>query len=449
MGLSLFSVLCISTPGYGEQLRLPAKLKSFFHQKNTPVRQDSVKAKPALPKSENARIEEEAIKSEDVSAINQLFDQAWDNEVLNPFKAGHDYTETIFDCSEFGLPVPDTKVISKFGMRRGRMHSGTDIKVYAGDEIYAVADGKVRFAKYYGGYGNIVIIRHKNGLETAYAHLSKINVDVNQEVEKGDCIGLGGRTGRATGTHLHFEIRVAGKPINPETVYDFANGNAGQLAYKRKGATIPQEESTTHVQTDIHVVASGETLTRIALKYGISVAELRALNRMGKKSALRAGQTLKVREPEKLLAKEKPKKAELREEPKAMLAKAEVKQAEKPAIKAEERAEKEQTPVFHKIQKGETLSVLSRKYGISIAHMCQLNEITPDTRLNLGQKIYLKECADRSIRKVAKGVHFVKDGDNLAKIARRYSISIQKLCELNGIQRNDKLQIGQRLKIGA
>lgn len=126
------------------------------------------------------------------------------------------------DMKNFTMPVKTRIVTSSYGKRWGRMHKGTDIKGYIGDTIYAAFSGKVRVVKYDAhGYGNFVIIRHYNGLETYYGHMSKQLVNPNQEVKSGDPIGLVGNTGRSTGAHLHFETRLCGKSINPELLFDF------------------------------------------------------------------------------------------------------------------------------------------------------------------------------------------------------------------------------------
>lgn len=452
----------------------PKKLKSFFQpstQREEIVEKDTIPIK---------QLEEEAIKSEDATAINQLFQKAWNNDVLDPFKKQKPFLGTAYDCSMFGLPVPVAKVISKFGMRRGRLHTGTDIKVYAGDPINAVADGKVRFAKYYGGYGNIVIIRHHNGLETVYAHLSKILVEVNQDVKKGECIGLGGRTGRATGTHLHFEIRVAGRPVNPESVYNFATGTVCNIGYPKREEVAQNNENQDNItesvrvetpKNRIHRVASGETLFSIAKKYDVTLASLYKWNDMNKRTRLSIGQKIVVTDPElarkELRARvEKPVTRTVAMENNGEMRRVEKYaerqmdrtqelrvEKEKEVVKGKEKDkenEQEGTPGFHRIQRGETLSGLSRKFSVSVGEICRLNDIDPDARLSLGQKIWLKEMKGSKAKKSkeAKGrTHFVEDGDTLAKIARKYSVSIAQLCECNGLKRTDRLRIGQKIKI--
>ena len=129
------------------------------------------------------------------------------------------------DSAAFFFPAKGGAVISPYGSRSGRMHTGTDYKQNSGDPIYAAWDGVVRMAKSgYYGYGGIVVIRHENGLETFYAHLSKIIVSEDQWVDAGSIIGLGGSTGRSTGPHLHFETRYKGYAFDPEWLIDFHSG---------------------------------------------------------------------------------------------------------------------------------------------------------------------------------------------------------------------------------
>ncbi|MCB1390348.1 MAG: peptidoglycan DD-metalloendopeptidase family protein [Rhodobacteraceae bacterium] len=123
----------------------------------------------------------------------------------------------------FALPVDSVRVNSPFGYRRDpitggrRLHAGQDFGGARGTPIHATADGVVSFAGRQSGYGNIVIIQHDFGFETRYGHLSSIAVREGQRVSRGDRIGGMGSTGRSTGTHLHYEIRVGGNPINPMT----------------------------------------------------------------------------------------------------------------------------------------------------------------------------------------------------------------------------------------
>lgn len=124
----------------------------------------------------------------------------------------------------FALPLKDSfRFTSGFGNRWGRLHAGTDFAAPHGTPIYATADGVVTHSGWASGYGQLVKIQHQFGLETRYAHMSKLRVKVGQRVSRGDRIGDMGNTGRSTGTHLHYEVRVGGKPVNPMIYIKAAN----------------------------------------------------------------------------------------------------------------------------------------------------------------------------------------------------------------------------------
>jgi hypothetical protein len=233
---------------------------------------------------------------------------------------------------EFRIPF-DGYMTSHYGPRKGRNHNGVDISLRTGDIVNAAWSGRVRYAKFNkGGYGNLVIIRHYNGLETYYAHLSKLLVVPNQEVKAGDVIGLGGNTGRSYGAHLHFEIRFYDAPINPEYIIDFANKNVRDenfLVYKDVFKNnfqfeIDEEEDDDHnheisgvemlagsalssnLETKskpapvrefrkYHKVRSGDNLFKIANANGTTVEKLCELNGIRKSSTLRVGVSLRVR----------------------------------------------------------------------------------------------------------------------------------------------------------
>ena len=123
----------------------------------------------------------------------------------------------------FAMPIKN-HITSDFGWRRYRPHYGTDIDLEIGDQVVSAFDGMVRLAKYCQGYGNCVIIRHNNGLETVYGHLSKLLVEPGQCISAGSILGLGGNTGRSTGPHLHFEMRYLGQALDTEDFIDYEKG---------------------------------------------------------------------------------------------------------------------------------------------------------------------------------------------------------------------------------
>jgi len=147
----------------------------------------------------------------------------WDQKNLRGSK-GFIPKGTRIDLRGFAMPTTSRKINSNFGRRWGRMHEGIDIKVYVGDTIRAAFDGKVRIRAYNGnGYGYYIVLRHPNGIETLYGHMSRQLVKENQMVRAGQPIGLGGNTGRSFGSHLHFEVRLCSTPINPALLFDFPN----------------------------------------------------------------------------------------------------------------------------------------------------------------------------------------------------------------------------------
>ena len=228
---------------------------------------------------------------------------------------------------DFCMPTSSRVLTSNFGARWGRQHKGLDIKVYIGDTIRSAFSGKVRIVRYEGrGYGKYVVIRHYNGLETIYGHMSAQLVEEDQEVRAGDPIGLGGNTGRSTGSHLHFETRLCGVALNPALMFDFKNQDVvddyymfRKSTYNRESAEATRlrgvggvavkgdldipETSVAAVSTSsnavasrstrFHKVAKGETLYSIARKRGTSVDAICKLNHIGKNARIKVGQILK------------------------------------------------------------------------------------------------------------------------------------------------------------
>ena len=223
----------------------------------------------------------------------------------------------------FCMPTDNRVVTSNFGARWGRQHKGIDVKVYIGDTIRAAFSGKVRMVKYEaGGYGKYVVIRHGNGLETIYGHMSKHLVAEDEIVEAGQPIGLGGNTGRSTGSHLHFETRLCGVALNPALMFDFknqdvvgdyymfyrdtyqkesivanrlrgVNGRGDIVSDEDMELAIAAPEATYTKNVKFHKVKSGETLSSIARKRHTTVNAICKLNRIGKNIRLMPGQILK------------------------------------------------------------------------------------------------------------------------------------------------------------
>ncbi|MBI3502222.1 MAG: peptidoglycan DD-metalloendopeptidase family protein [Bacteroidetes bacterium] len=186
---------------------------------------------------------------------------------------------------------------SPFGWRHGLYHKGVDIQLRKGDTVTCAFDGMVRFAQKKGGYGNVVIVRHYNGLETVYAHLSKIKVCEGDVIGAGDLIGLAGSTGHSTGPHLHFETRFMGAPVDPRYFISFDYGNLqfNSVVFKKNKNGLL---AAFHPDTEFHTVEKGETFLDIAAHYCITAKELRSMNGITPKQYIRLkqGMVLRVRE---------------------------------------------------------------------------------------------------------------------------------------------------------
>ena len=223
----------------------------------------------------------------------------WNNQYVHAYGNAIIPDTYTIDLTGFHMPTPSTKITSPFGPRWRRMHNGLDLKVNIGDTIVAAFDGKVRIVKYERrGYGKYVVIRHDNGLETVYGHLSKQLGEENQLVKAGEVLGLGGNTGRSTGSHLHFETRFLGIAINPIYMFDFPKQDIVADTYtfrKAKGVKRAGSHDTQVADGTIryHKVKSGDTLSRIAKLRGVSVSTLCKLNRIKPTTTLRIGQVLR------------------------------------------------------------------------------------------------------------------------------------------------------------
>ena len=253
--------------------------------------------------------------------------QDWENHYAHRETALPDTFR--IDLRDFCMPTDSRVLTSNFGARWGRQHKGLDIKVYIGDTIRAAFSGKVRVVRYEpGGYGNFVVIRHYNGLETIYGHMSKHLMKPDQEVRAGEPIGLGGNTGRSTGSHLHFETRLCGVALNPALMFDFrnqdvigdfytfrrssysresaqatrlrgvggavsaSNGGEDQL-YTESASSKRSAATAARSNTRFHKVRRGETLSSIARKRNTTVNDICKLNHISKNIRLRPGQILK------------------------------------------------------------------------------------------------------------------------------------------------------------
>ena len=275
---------------------------------------------------------------------------------------------------------------SKYGPRNGRSHQGVDLPLKTGDPVYAAFDGKVRYSAFSSsGYGNLVIIRHDNGLETYYAHLSERLVSANDRVVAGQQIGKGGSTGRSSGPHLHFEARYKGQSFDPERLFDFKTGElrnselllkrrhfsihakfeqnfteeeeAAKQAAAEKAAIAPKKPTstksststtTTTTTTQYHTVVEGDTFGSLAKKYNTTSDAIQKLNPDVEPTKIRIGQKIRVKGTPASTAK------------------------------------------YHVIESGDTFGHLAVKYNTTSKRIQELNPDVDPVKIKIGQKIRVK-----------------------------------------------------------
>lgn len=240
------------------------------------------------------------------------------------------------NLAEYCHPIVG-QVYSRYGPRgrRGRRHNGVDIPLKTGEPILSTFDGKVRYAKYNsGGFGYLVIIRHKNGLETYSAHLSRLNVRPGDYVKAGQVIGFGGSTGRSRGPHLHYEIRYLDQTFDPERLIDFETGALRYMTF-----ALEKEFFNIHSRAS-EMLEDGEDDQPLGVNEILASAD--------------DSTAVRVTKPDEV--KPKPTTAQ----------------------------------VYHTIKSGDMLGKLAMKYGVSIDQICRLNKITRTTTLQLGRKLRIK-----------------------------------------------------------
>lgn len=271
---------------------------------------------------EGLDIFEELNEGDASEVITNLPNTVWDVNDSLTFIPGYDMychwnTDVLFDRISSRHWVQDTlklqlglhdcdltmpckgNMTSGYGMRRGRMHYGVDLDLETGDPVMVAFPGMVRVSKYNKTFGNVIVVRHYNGLETVYAHLSKRSVEPGALVEAGDTLGLGGNTGRSYGSHLHFEVRFLDQPIDPALIFDLKNGSLKALEFDiHKGsfanmAAAKAAAQQTQASRKYHVVRKGDTLFALSRRYGVRVADLCRINGISERSTLSLGQRLR------------------------------------------------------------------------------------------------------------------------------------------------------------
>ena len=276
------------------------------------------------------------VKDPALHASDSVFTECWDTRAVNPYRQQPDaipdhFSIWIVDSLDTYCCPYQTAVRSKFGYRHGRRHQGVDLPYPKGTPVPAAFDGKVRISDYVGGYGNLVVVRHANGLETFYGHLSERKVNSGDWVSAGDIIGLGGSTGRSTGPHLHFETRYKGAAFDPTWIIDFESGTLRHRLLKvRSWYFNPNQRYVQDVDDEDEIFRTDEEDRLIAEEKARAEAAARA-------------------------------------------------KAEAAAMK------------YHTIRSGDTLSGLAKKYHTSVRRICQLNPgLTENTVLRVGRKVRVR-----------------------------------------------------------
>lgn len=315
----IFSITCLAffQVQAADFIRIDEKNRPGDDKKSKAKREDTTK----LEIAQNEFIEETEVSEEEADTMEISFPShdlyaSWDTNKAHPYN----FTETFKEDSVtivltqgedncFSMPVKG-RLTSVFGWRKYRPHYGTDIDLEKGDSIVCAFDGMVRIARYFQGYGNCVIVRHNNGLETVYGHLSKILVESGQKVNASTLLGLGGNTGRSRGSHLHFEIRYLGQALDTQDFIDFEKNDlkSNEFVLRKKDVENKYDLRALHARHKADLMArygkvsadgyyrvrKGDTLGAIARKTGTTVKSLCRKNKIKPTSILRLGQRLKI-----------------------------------------------------------------------------------------------------------------------------------------------------------
>jgi murein DD-endopeptidase MepM/ murein hydrolase activator NlpD len=312
--LQIFAVICLILIGLTANAANPDEKKPGDDKKNKAQKEDTTRfaVSANLDESDDESLNPDSLVIEFPS--HDLYAN-WDTLKAHPYNFNESFKEdsveillTAGNDNCFSMPYRGNELTSVFGWRKYRPHYGTDINLETGDTVQSSFDGMVRCARSYRGYGNCVIVRHNNGLETVYAHLSKILVEPGQQVTSGQMLGLGGNTGRSSGSHLHFEIRYLGQAVDAQDLIDFKNGDIKSNSFMLRKSDVTNKydlralharhmndlRRTYPVKGHLYKVRKGDTLSRIAKRSGTSVKSLCKKNGLRQNTTLRLGQKLKI-----------------------------------------------------------------------------------------------------------------------------------------------------------
>jgi murein DD-endopeptidase MepM/ murein hydrolase activator NlpD len=283
----LLASFCISFPYFS--------LNVFSQQGNDtiPASQEIVEENLDEDNQNDSTLKETIVMAFDsVTVPGAKIYPVWSNATVNPYNI--DLTKkadtTFISLSGYVHPVPG-RITSNFGFRRWRWHYGTDLKLQVGDSVRCAFNGMIRIAKKSRTFGNYVVIRHDNGLETIYGHLSKILINVNQRINAGNVLGLGGNTGRSTGPHLHYEVRYLGNSINPLDIINIAEGKVISDSLYLSSKHFEYISEIRKIR--YYVIRKGDTLGRIASRNRVSVSQICRLNNLKRNSLLKVGRRIR------------------------------------------------------------------------------------------------------------------------------------------------------------
>ncbi len=338
------------------------------------------------------RLQPEPRNKPKVHPADSIYQGVWTNYRVNPYGVEiASLPDTVrVDLTGFSLPHKG-RVTSHFGWRPrfGRWHYGTDIGLRTGDNVLSAWRGQVRVCGYdAGGYGYYVVVRHDNGFETVYGHLSKILVEEDQGVEAGEVIGRGGSTGHSTGPHLHFEIRYRGITINPELIINFDRGdlqNEGIVLLTHNMFTAKGQKKPAQVQTKLPEVQEILPDTTV-----MTPEELEAFHQERKAKA-------EQRAREEAERAEKARQAEIARQQAAERAKKLAAEKARKEAEAKKKAEEErkrkaaEAAKWYVVREGDSFWSIANKKGISVAELKKLNRFNDKTVLHPGQKIRVKK----------------------------------------------------------
>lgn len=282
---------------------------------------------------------------------------------------------------EYVHPVPGPKT-SAFAFRKYRYHLGVDVNLETGDSVVSCFAGKVRIAQYSKTYGNLVVVRHPNGIETYYAHLSKIYVNPGQDLTAGECVGLGGNTGHSHGSHLHFETRFKGQPFDPSMIIDFDNQCL-------RGDTYYLSKSNFKYLAEVHKVkhyskkkkktwytyynAGGPEYATAAAKENMNSVP----DPIPASGITPPTPTNDPVDPNAPKPEVKPEVAKIDPKPKS-------------EVKPKAEVKPKSASTYVTVKKGDTLGAIAARNGTTVDKLCKLNNIKSTSILQIGQKIKVK-----------------------------------------------------------